>query len=78
MSTSLVAFLPEDNGLRSAMLPLLDAITFTGGAGLGLSLTQIHIYVAPIKRTLQALWALGFVGERQGQRTQDGVGGKGS
>ncbi|GJN22656.1 hypothetical protein PR202_gb10244 [Eleusine coracana subsp. coracana] len=30
--------------------------------GWGLSLVLIHIYVTPIKRFLQALWALGVVG----------------
>eukprot|EP00955_Chlamydomonas_euryale_P063227 358600-Chlamydomonas_euryale.AAC.1 len=33
-----------------------------GTAGLGLSLVQIHIYMAPIKRALQALWAVGAAG----------------
>ena len=37
-------------------------VAVAGGAGLGVSLTLIHIYVAPIKRFLQALWALGFCG----------------
>lgn len=33
-----------------------------GTGGLGLSLVLIHIYVTPIKRFLQALWAAGVIG----------------
>ena len=35
---------------------------FVGASGLGLSLFLIRIYVMEVKRTLQALWALGFLG----------------
>ncbi|KAG1667894.1 hypothetical protein FOA52_013655 [Chlamydomonas sp. UWO 241] len=62
VSTSLVAFLPEGNGLRDALIPSLDAIAIAGTVGLGLALYQIHIYLAPIKRTLQALWLAGALG----------------
>lgn len=41
---------------------LQTPVAVAGGAGLGASLALIHIYVAPIKRFLQALWALGFSG----------------
>ena len=41
---------------------LQTPVAVAGGAGLGASLVLIHIYVAPIKRFLQALWALGFSG----------------
>ncbi|XP_051121945.1 uncharacterized protein LOC127245238 [Andrographis paniculata] len=40
----------------------LDLFYGLGACGLGLSLYLIHIYVTEIKRTLQALWAVGAVG----------------
>ena len=33
-----------------------------GAAGLGVSLFEIHIYVDPLKKALQALWAVGLCG----------------
>lgn len=56
------AFLPNDNMLSDMIKQNLDLFYTTGAAGLGLSLFLIHIYVTEIKRTLQALWALGFIG----------------
>ncbi|XP_050222324.1 uncharacterized protein LOC126672418 [Mercurialis annua] len=53
------AFLPNDSWLREINPDLLFAV---GAGGLGLSLFLIHIYVTEIKRTLQALWALGVLG----------------
>lgn len=40
----------------------LDLFYGLGAGGLGLSLFLIHIYVTEIKRTLQALWAIGVLG----------------
>ncbi|GMN49377.1 hypothetical protein TIFTF001_018552 [Ficus carica] len=54
------AFLPDD--IRGLIEQNLDLLYVLGGGGLGLSLVLIHIYVTEIKRTLQALWALGVVG----------------
>jgi uncharacterized integral membrane protein len=54
------AFLPE--GGADAVRQSLDLFYAAGAAGLGLSLLLIHIYVTPIKRFLQALWALGALG----------------
>jgi len=41
---------------------LLNPLCLLGSGGLGVALILIHIYVTPIKRTLQALWGLGFAG----------------
>ena len=56
------AFLPADSFLKQTLEQSLDVFYLLGTAGLGLSLYFIHIYVTAIKRTLQALWALGVVG----------------
>ncbi|KAK9843995.1 hypothetical protein WJX81_001397 [Elliptochloris bilobata] len=56
------AFLPETGAARELARGLQTPVALAGGAGLGASLVLIHIYVAPIKRFLQALWALGFCG----------------
>ncbi|KAJ8450087.1 hypothetical protein Cgig2_033281 [Carnegiea gigantea] len=56
------AFLPADSFLKQTLEQSLDVFYLLGAAGLGLSLYFIHIYVTEIKRTLQALWALGVVG----------------
>jgi uncharacterized integral membrane protein len=39
-----------------------NAVALFGAGGLGMSLFLIHIYVAPMKRFLQLLWATGVVG----------------
>lgn len=57
-----VAFLPGNSFLRELINQNLDLFYALGAGGLGLSLFLIHIYVTEIKRTLQALWALGVVG----------------
>lgn len=57
---SSTAFLPNNYSL--AIQPYLNLLYSLGAAGLGLSLFLIHIYVTPIKRTLQALWGLGVLG----------------
>ncbi|XP_043706310.1 uncharacterized protein LOC122655971 [Telopea speciosissima] len=54
-------FVP-DTSFREIVEPYLDLLYAFGAGGLGLSLFLIHIYVSEIKRTLQALWALGVVG----------------
>lgn len=56
------AFLPENSLQSSVISENLDLLYALGAGGLGLSLFLIHIYVTEIKRTLQALWALGVVG----------------
>lgn len=56
------AFLPHDSLAKSLLQQNLDILYALGAGGLGLSLILIHIYVTPIKRTLQILWALGIIG----------------
>lgn len=56
------AFLPEHTFLRDIVGQDIDLFYMLGAGGLGLSLFLIHIYVTPIKRTLQALWAIGVLG----------------
>lgn len=56
------AFLPDNSLLSDIIKKNLDLFYTIGAGGLGLSLYLIHIYVTEIKRTLQALWALGVVG----------------
>lgn len=41
---------------------LENPIALVGAAGFGVSLYLIHIYVTPIKRFLQLLWATGVAG----------------
>eukprot|EP00262_Sarcandra_glabra_P009502 TRINITY_DN23912_c0_g1_i1.p1 TRINITY_DN23912_c0_g1~~TRINITY_DN23912_c0_g1_i1.p1 ORF type:complete len:302 (+),score=37.45 TRINITY_DN23912_c0_g1_i1:123-1028(+) len=57
-----VAFLPDNTFLRGIIKQDADLLYALGAGGLGLSLFLIHIYVTPIKRTLQALWAIGIIG----------------
>ncbi|OMO55424.1 hypothetical protein COLO4_36001 [Corchorus olitorius] len=56
------AFLPDNFALKETIEQNLNLFYLIGAGGLGLSLYLIHIYVTEIKRTLQALWALGVVG----------------
>ena len=56
------SFLPENSLLSNVVNENLNSLYALGAGGLGLSLYLIHIYVTEIKRTLQALWALGVVG----------------
>lgn len=72
------AYLPDNNWATDIIKQNLDLLYAIGGGGLGLSLMLIHIYVTQIKRTLQALWALGVVGSlltyiRLAQPAGDGV-----
>ena len=62
MVASLSAFLPDVSVFKNTIAGNLDLFYATGAGGLGLSLFLIHIYVAPIKRFLQFLWALGVIG----------------
>ncbi|XWS54095.1 hypothetical protein CRYUN_Cryun10bG0059200 [Craigia yunnanensis] len=57
-----VAFSPDNFPLKEIIEQNLNLFYLIGAGGLGLSLYLIHIYVTEIKRTLQALWALGVVG----------------
>ncbi|KAK2973837.1 hypothetical protein RJ640_011765 [Escallonia rubra] len=59
---SSTAYLPDDYLLSTVIKQHVDLFYALGAGGLGLSLLLIHIYVTEIKRTLQALWALGVVG----------------
>lgn len=54
--------MPENTFLGDIIRQNYDLLYAFGVGGLGLSLILIHIYVTPIKRTLQALWLLGAVG----------------
>ncbi|XP_072966192.1 uncharacterized protein [Typha angustifolia] len=56
------AFLPEGNIVGDIVRQDIDLLYVIGASGLGLSLFLIHIYVTPIKRFLQALWAIGVLG----------------
>ncbi|CAN6888372.1 unnamed protein product [Brassica oleracea var. botrytis] len=62
VAASSAAFLPENSWLSEIIKQNQDLLYLVGAGGLGLSLFLIHIYVTEIKRTLQALWALGVVG----------------
>lgn len=62
VTASSAAFLPENSWLSETIKQNQDLFYLVGAGGLGLSLFLIHIYVTEIKRTLQALWALGAVG----------------
>ncbi|XP_031474507.1 uncharacterized protein LOC116246785 [Nymphaea colorata] len=55
------AFLP-DGVFKDFIRAYIDLLYAIGAGGLGLSLALIHIYVTPIKRTLQAFWVLGAIG----------------
>ena len=41
---------------------VLDPALFVGAASLGSALVLVHMYLAPIKRTMQALWLVGVIG----------------
>ncbi|XP_022727106.1 uncharacterized protein LOC111283021 isoform X2 [Durio zibethinus] len=56
------AFLPDNFAFKEIIEQNLNLFYLIAAGGLGLSLYLIHIYVTEIKRTLQALWALGVVG----------------
>ncbi|KAH9329099.1 hypothetical protein KI387_001207, partial [Taxus chinensis] len=62
IAASSSAFLPDDSFARALLQQNLDILYALGAGSLGLSLVLIHIYVTPIKRTLQIFWALGLVG----------------
>lgn len=56
---SSTAWLPHDLPFTDFIHRNLDLFYALGAGGLGLSLYLIHIYITEIKRTLQALWAIG-------------------
>ncbi|KMZ66109.1 Conserved hypothetical membrane protein [Zostera marina] len=56
------SFLPESSTISHVIKQNHDLLYAIGTGGLGLSLVLIHIYVTPIKRFLQALWAAGVIG----------------
>ncbi|XP_021288143.1 uncharacterized protein LOC110419422 [Herrania umbratica] len=56
------ALLPDNFALKEIIEQNLNLLYVISTGGLGLSLYLIHIYVTKVKRTLQALWALGVVG----------------
>jgi uncharacterized integral membrane protein len=58
-SLCLISFFFYSARMRS--FPPLECC-LPGALGLGVSLTQIHIYVDPLKKALQALWLLGLAG----------------
>ncbi|XP_057773902.1 uncharacterized protein LOC130993140 [Salvia miltiorrhiza] len=63
VAASAAAFLHSSNSELSELIARnLDLFYGVGACGLGLSLYLIHIYVTEIKRTLQALWAIGTLG----------------
>ena len=51
--------MPDEFPLKSFLQGSYDLLYVVGAGGLGLSLVLIHIYVTPIKRALQTLWAVG-------------------
>lgn len=53
------SFVYEGEPLESQ---IYNALCITGAAGLGLSLTQIHIYVSSLKSFVQGLWGIGVAG----------------
>lgn len=59
---SSAAFLPHDAPLAAVLASALDPLYALGLSALGVSLLLIHIYVTPIKRALQSLWAIGALG----------------
>lgn len=61
-----VSFLPEQ-----LTTTLYDPLCILGVMGFGVSLTQVHMYAAPIKRAIQGMWLLGVVGALYLATTQD-------
>uniref|UniRef100_A0A061QX12 Integral membrane protein n=1 Tax=Tetraselmis sp. GSL018 TaxID=582737 RepID=A0A061QX12_9CHLO len=68
---STAAFLPEDSETTKRVVQFLDFASFFGIVSLGLSLKLIHVYVAPLKRFLQLLWAFGATGTVAIMATQE-------
>ncbi|KAM7261991.1 hypothetical protein ACFE04_021068 [Oxalis oulophora] len=62
VSASSTAFLPTNFLFTQLLDKDLDFLYMLGAAGLGLSLSLIHIYVTPLKRTLQVFYVLGVIG----------------
>eukprot|EP00210_Caulerpa_lentillifera_P005180 g4952.t1 len=51
-----ISFLPDPPTV------IYNPLCVLGGTGFGLSLSQVHMYVGSIKRTVQGLWAVGMFG----------------
>ncbi|KAF5839535.1 hypothetical protein DUNSADRAFT_508 [Dunaliella salina] len=66
-SAGTACFAPEGSQLQG----LLDPMCVLGAGGLGVSLYLIHIYVAPLKKALQAFWLAGTLGMLYIMATQD-------
>jgi len=50
----------------------IDPSYFVGASGLGVALVLVHMYVTPIKRAMQAMYAVGLVGSVGIAATQSG------
>jgi uncharacterized integral membrane protein len=57
LATVIGLLLPINQGLTGRVE---DVLALGGAAGLGVSLWFIHIYVAPLKKFIQGLWAVGL------------------
>ena len=62
VAEAFIAALPRDSATYQTVQGAVNAIALLGAASLGASLALIHIYVTPIKRAIQALWACGTLG----------------
>mmetsp|Transcript_23869 Transcript_23869/g.52277 ORF Transcript_23869/g.52277 Transcript_23869/m.52277 type:complete len:280 (-) Transcript_23869:96-935(-) len=62
VTSAAAALLPPDSPLHGQLVAALDPLFLVGAAGLGLSLQLIHIYVDPLKKALQLMWAVGLAG----------------
>lgn len=58
----LATYSPEGFVPHNLLWPAQDFIAVIGCVGLGISLYLIHIYVTPLKRFVQGLYATGFLG----------------
>ena len=57
---------------------LINPSYFVGASGLGVALVLVHMYVTPIKRAMQAMYAVGLVGSIGIAATQSGESGGGA
>ncbi|KAK9812459.1 hypothetical protein WJX73_001370 [Symbiochloris irregularis] len=57
-----ISWVSEDNSVKQVLRPVSNAVAVAGAGGFGASLVLIHIYVKPMKRLLQALYAVGLAG----------------
>lgn len=66
---SLLALCAGSEGLLGRVV---DLLSFVGAAGMAVSLWEIHIYVSPLKRFVQGLWAVGVASALIIAATQEG------